>query len=392
MVIDAPFSPYLSDPTFITAAAERFDWPPVDVEVVRVRVSPTTLQDRLRKRGLERDRFKLAHWDEYWAEHGGQPCAWTGVRLSELSNDAHEAETASDMPAPPVRRRARKTRPGGGSPMISGTTALVAHLGYPTHTFKSSLICNPWFEKNGVDAVVVPMGIKAEDYPDFFRSVFTLTNIRGALVTMPHKVTTMELVDEISPTAEIAGATNAVLRREDGSLLADQFDGAGFVRGVLRKGFDPSGKRALVVGNGGVGSPIAASLAGIGLAEIGLFDPNAAASEALAQRIGMHYPDVKVAMGSKDPEGYDLIVNATPIGMKDDDPLPVDIDRVAPGSYVGDVVLKADITPFLQAAKDKGCTIQVGSDMLFEMIPAYLEFFGFGNATPDELRATAQLP
>jgi shikimate dehydrogenase len=97
-------------------------------------------------------------------------------------------------------------------------------------------------------------------------------------------------------------------------------------------------------------------------------------------------------MGSKDPEGYDLIVNATPIGMKDDDPLPVDIDRVTPGAYVGDVVLKADITPFLQAAKDKGCTIQVGSDMLFELIPAYLEFFGFGNATPDELRATAQLP
>jgi shikimate 5-dehydrogenase len=111
---------------------------------------------------------------------------------------------------------------------------------YPTHTFKSSFICNPWFEKNGVDAVVVPMGIKAEDYRDFFRSVFTLTNIRGALTTMPHKVTTMELVDEISRTAQIAGATNAVLRREDGSLLADQFDGAGFVCGVLRKGFDPS--------------------------------------------------------------------------------------------------------------------------------------------------------
>ena len=117
-------------------------------------------------------------------------------------------------------------------------------------------------------------GSNAEDYPAFFRSVFTLTNIRGALVTMPHKVTTMELVDEVSPIAEIAGATNAVLLREDGSLLADQFDGAGFVRGVLRKGFDPAGKRALVVGNGGVGSPIAASLAGIGLAGIGLFDPN----------------------------------------------------------------------------------------------------------------------
>ncbi len=276
--------------------------------------------------------------------------------------------------------------------MISGTTTLVAHLGHPTHTFKSSLICNPWFEKNGIDAAVVPMGIKAGDYPGFFRSLFTLTNIRGALITMPHKVTTMELVDEISPTAAIAGATNAVLRREDGSLLADQFDGAGFVRGMLRKGFDPAGKRALVVGNGGVGSSIAASLAGLGMAEIGLSDPDAAASEALAQRIGLHYADVKVVLGSSDPEGYDLIVNATPLGMNDGDPLPVDVNRVAPGSYVGDVVLKTDITAFLQAAADKGCTIQVGSDMLFELIPAYLEFFGFEDASPEELRAAAQRP
>lgn len=274
--------------------------------------------------------------------------------------------------------------------MISGTTALVAHMGYPTHTFKSSLICNPWFEKNGIDAVVVPMGIKADDYPTFFRSLFTLTNIRGALVTMPHKVTTLDLVDEISPTAAIAGATNAVLLREDGSLLADQFDGAGFVRGILRKGFTPSGKRALVVGSGGVGSSIAASLAALGLAEIGLFDPDAAASEALAQRIGQHHSDVKVVTGSRDPEGYDLIVNATPLGMNDGDPLPVDVDRVAPGSYVGDVVLKTDITPFLRAAADKGCRIQVGSDMLFELVPAYLEFFGFDGASPDELRADAQ--
>ena len=102
VVVDAPFSPYLSDPTFITAAAERFDWPPVDVEVVRVRVSPTTLQDRLRRRGLDRDRVKLARWDEYWAVHGGLECAWTGVRLSEFSNDAPEAGTTPAAPAPPV--------------------------------------------------------------------------------------------------------------------------------------------------------------------------------------------------------------------------------------------------------------------------------------------------
>src|ERR1700727_675368 len=115
--------------------------------------------------------------------------------------------------------------------MISGTTTLIAHVGYPTHSFKAPLIYNPWFEKNGIDAVVVPMGVKPEEYPEFFKYLFKLTNIRGALVTMPHKVTTVRLVDELTPTAQIAGAPNAVLLRDDGTLLGDQFDGAGFVRG-----------------------------------------------------------------------------------------------------------------------------------------------------------------
>jgi predicted kinase len=97
VVIDAPFSPYLSDPDFITTAAERFHWPPVDVEVVRVRVSPETLRHRLRQRDLERDRWKLAHWDEYWTSHGNRPCTWTGVRHSEVPNDADEAENAATV-------------------------------------------------------------------------------------------------------------------------------------------------------------------------------------------------------------------------------------------------------------------------------------------------------
>ena len=91
VVIDAPFGPYLPDPDFIATAAARFDWPPVEVEVIQVRVSPETLQHRLRERGLERDRWKLDHWEEYWADHGTQTCAWTGVRLSEVSNDADDS-------------------------------------------------------------------------------------------------------------------------------------------------------------------------------------------------------------------------------------------------------------------------------------------------------------
>jgi len=116
-----------------------------------------------------------------------------------------------------------------------------------------------------------------------------------------------------------------------------------------------------------------------------------ASANALAARLREHYPKMVVTTGSKDPAGFDVVVNATPLGMQDGDPLPFDIDRIAPGTFVGEVVMKSEYTPLLQAAKDKGCAVQVGTDMLFEMIPAYLEFFGFGTASPDDLRAVAQL-
>ena len=276
--------------------------------------------------------------------------------------------------------------------MITGKTTLIAHLGYPTAAFKASMIYNPWFESKGIDAVVVPMGVKPEDYPTTLKAIFRFTNLRGALVTMPHKVTTVALMDEVTPTARIAGACNAILLRADGSLLGDQFDGAGFVRGVQRKGRQLAGARVLVSGNGGVGCAIAASLAAAGVAEMALYDNFAASSEALAGRLREHYPKLVVKTGSNDPAGFDLIVNATPLGMNDADPLPFDIARIDARTFVGEVVMKQTITPLLAAAQAKGCPIQVGTDMLFEQIPAYLEFFGFGSATPEELRAVSRLP
>jgi len=275
--------------------------------------------------------------------------------------------------------------------MIRGTTTLIAHVGYPTESFKAPMIYNPYFEQQGIDAVVMPMGVKADDYPQVFASLMKLTNLLGLLVTMPHKVTTVGLVDEVTPTARIAGACNAVLRRPDGRLVGDMFDGAGFVRGVQRKGLTLAGARALVVGCGGVGCAIAASLAAAGLAGIGLFDAARAAADGLADRLRQHYPELDVATGSNDPAGYALVVNATPMGMNDGDPLPVDVDRIAPGTFVGEVVMKQEMTAFLRAAQARGCRFQVGTDMLFEQIPAYLEFFGFPTTTPENLRAIAKI-
>ena len=275
--------------------------------------------------------------------------------------------------------------------MINGHTELIAHIGYPTHTFKSPMIYNPYFEHAGINAVVVPMGCQAPDYPGFLKAVFSLTNSRGALITMPHKVTTVGLLDEVTPTVRVAGACNAVKRLPDGRLVGDMFDGAGFVRGVRRKGVRLDGARVLVVGCGGVGSAIAESLAGEGIAAIALHDMNAASALALGERLRQHYPRIAVTTGTNDPAGMDLVVNATPMGMNEGDPLPLDVGRLSPNTFVGEVVMRTEMTAFLTAARARGCPVQVGSDMLFEQIPAYLEYFGLPTTTAEQLLSLARL-
>jgi shikimate dehydrogenase len=275
--------------------------------------------------------------------------------------------------------------------MITGRTSFIAHIGYPTFAFKAPMIYNPYFEQAGVDTIVVPMACQAEHYPQFLRPVFMLKNIQGALITMPHKVATVALLDEASPTVKIAGSCNAVKRDADGRLVGDMFDGEGFVRGLLRKGCVLKDARVLVVGAGGVGSAIAASLAAAGIGAISLFDANAESAAALGRRLSAHYPTLEVALGSNDPTGHGVVVNATPMGMNPGDPLPMDVSRIAPDAFVGEVVMREEMTAFLKAAQARGCRFQVGSDMLFEQIPAYLEFFGLPTTTPEVLRSVARL-
>jgi shikimate dehydrogenase len=253
------------------------------------------------------------------------------------------------------------------------------------------MIYNPYFERIGIDAAVIPMGVQARDYPAVFDALFRLVNIRGALVTMPHKVSTVALLDESSTAVKVAGSCNAVLRGADGRRYGDLFDGTGFVRGVERRGFTLEGVRCLVVGTGGVGSAIAAALAATGAAHLMLYDQQADNARALEARLARHYPSLDVRTGSRDPAGFDLVVNATPLGMNVDDALPFDVARLSAQTFVGEVVMKQEITPLLRAARERGCPTQVGTDMLFEQIPLYLEFFGFGRTTPDELRAVAML-
>jgi shikimate dehydrogenase len=275
---------------------------------------------------------------------------------------------------------------------INGLTELIAHIGFPTHSFKSPLIYNPYFEAAGINALVVPMGCQAKDFAPFMRYLFALSNVRGALITMPHKVSVLGLLDEASTAVQIAGSCNAVRRDASGRLVGDMFDGEGFVRGLQRKGLALKGARCLVVGAGGVGRAIAASLAAAQVGEMALHDAQESQAQVLAARLREHYPSLGVHTDSPDPQGCDLVVNATPLGMQAGDPLPLDASRLDAHTFVGEVVMTQQHTPLLQAALARGCRVQIGLDMLYEQIPAYLEFFGLPSTTPERLRELAQIP
>jgi shikimate dehydrogenase len=279
----------------------------------------------------------------------------------------------------------------GGAPMIDGDTWLIAHIGYPTATFRAPLIYNPWFRRRGINAAVVPLGVTAKNFREAFPQICRFTNFHGALITMPHKVAVVDWLDDASAAVRVAHACNAVRRYEDGKLIGDMFDGEGFVRAAAGAGRKIAGQRVLIVGAGGVGSAIAASCAKAGAGEIAFYDTRAEAALGLAERLRLNYPNLKLSHGSNDPSGFDIAVNATPLGTYPNDPLPFAPSRLSPSTLVGEVVLKPVTTAFLAAAKSRGLACVTGLDMLFEQIPAYLEFFGFPSATAAELRETAEI-
>jgi shikimate dehydrogenase len=278
-----------------------------------------------------------------------------------------------------------------GARVLNGETKIIAHIGHPTRTFKTTLIYNPWFKKHGINAAVVPLGVTSENFGVAFPEICRFTNLHGALIAMPHKVSVVGFIDAASTAVKVAGSCNAVRRNGDGRLIGDMFNGEGFVRGAARNGRSLSGKRVLVVGLDEAGSAIAASTAAAGAAEIALYDASASSMESLAERLRQNYPRLKVTFGSNDPSGFDAVVNTTPLGMKAGDPMPVDVSRLSPSTFVSDAAMKEETTAFRAAAQARGCATQNGIDMLFEQIPAYLEFLGFPAATASELREVAEI-
>lgn len=275
--------------------------------------------------------------------------------------------------------------------MINGETEFLTLIGQPIQSVKAPMIYNPYFEAQKLNVLLLPMEVALDSFSSLIQGLFKVPNYRGSLITMPYKVAVVDLVDELSTTAKIAGACNAIKKTAAGKLVGEMFDGEGFVRGVLRKGLLLKGRAVLVIGSGGVGSAIAASLAAAGVAKLALYDAHADVVAALSDRLQKYYPRLQIVTGVNHPQGYDLVVNATPMGMKEEDLLPIDVSTLEASTFVGEVVMKNDMTPLLRAAQARGCQVQVGTDMLFEQIPAYLEFFDLPSCGTKFLREVAKI-
>ena len=273
--------------------------------------------------------------------------------------------------------------------VIRGSTRLYPVIGSPVAQVRAPSVYNPYFERVGIDAVCVPLEVAEPHFATFLRTLFAAPNVPGAMITVPHKRAAVAAIDDYSMAVRIAGSCNAVVRRPDGSLYGDLFDGEGFVRGLRRWGYDPTGASCLVVGSGGVGAAIAAALAEARVRTIALHDVKRVRASPSPSVCSATFPRSKSSRARAGPAGYQMVVNGTPLGMRPDDPLPIDVTRLASSTIVADAVMKIDMTPLLREASSRGCRIQLGREMLFEQAPLYLEFFGFGQVAAEDVRPEA---
>lgn len=260
---------------------------------------------------------------------------------------------------------------------ISGTTRVFLILGDPVTQVRAPEVFNHLFDKHGANAVLVPAEVASGDFDAFARTALKARNLGGLWLAIPHKPAMMGLLDQCEPTGRVAGAVNAARRNADGSLEGALFDGIGFVKALQHHGVPYAGRRALVVGIGGGGVAIAASLAQHGVGHLALFDAASGRAAEVAARLQQAFDCSVSVPPTSDPAGYDLVVNATPLGLKPDDPLPFDVARIDRGAAVIDILMKNQPTPLLRACRARGLVAHPGFEMLIQQMPEYLDFFGF---------------
>jgi len=260
---------------------------------------------------------------------------------------------------------------------ITGTTRVFYCIADPVDQVRAPEVFNEVFSRHEVDAVMVPLRVTAAHLTATLRSLLASPTVGGVSLSIPHKAAAAATVDRCSLAALAANAVNAVRRNSNGELEGDLFDGAGFIRSMDRAGLAYAGKRILMLGAGGAASAVATALAAAGVAELALFDPDFSRAQHLAGVLRRDFGIAASDVPSNDPQGYDVIVNASPLGLKESDPLPVDVGAIREHAVVCDILMKNEPTPLLRAARARGLVAEPGFDMLIQQTPLYLEFFGY---------------
>ncbi|WP_338060822.1 shikimate dehydrogenase [Streptomyces viridochromogenes] len=274
-------------------------------------------------------------------------------------------------------------------PVIGGSTRLYAVLGCPVSQVRAPALLNPLFAELGLDAVLFPVLADPRDLGDIVRGLQRIGNLDGLLVTVPHKRDVCRYADSVSEAVTLSGSANALRREPDGRWSADNFDGAGFVRGLRARGFEPAGRQVTLVGAGGAGSAVAVSLLAAGVARLELCDPDEAALATLVSRLTTHWPGRISGSATPRLAAADLAVNATPLGLSPEDPLPFDVAGLPPGAVVADIIMRPKETALLRAAAEHGHTVHHGSHMLTHQLDLYREFFGLDHAAGQPAAAPA---
>jgi shikimate dehydrogenase len=267
-------------------------------------------------------------------------------------------------------------------PAVTGHTRILAVVADPVSQARTPGMANAMLERRGLaaDWVLVPLHVAADGFADFVAGIRTIRNFDGAVVSMPHKIVVASLVDELTPAARLAGAVNVIRRSNDGRLTGTLLDGEGFVAGLQTRGHAVRGARVVMAGAGGAAAAIAFALGQHGASSLCLSNRSAAKAEALATRVRAACPGFSVTTETNTTSRYDMAINATPLGMRDGDPLPFSESLIERSALVAECVLAPERTRLLEAAASHGKATHTGVPMLEAQMALMLEFFGVGES------------
>ena len=247
----------------------------------------------------------------------------------------------------------------------SGKTAIYAILAHPVAHVRAPEFMNPLFEAAGKDGFIVPFHVLPDDLEALIPRLRAIQNLKGFIVTIPHKPAMCRMCRTLGPGAKLTGTANTVRIEPDGSLAGDMFDGLGLVEGCRANGIEPTGKATLLVGAGGAGRAIAFALADAGVARLTIANRTAERAEALAAEVAKAFPNVPVAVGPADATGHEVIIQATSAGLKDEDPLPMDAATLRPEMQLFDIIAVRD-TALMEEARLRGLEAVVGGRPMIE--------------------------